>query len=73
MRESDRWKELWPTFGHAPLANPVGFLFGFRWLTYILAVGIVYSDSAADVNLFELLYGDQEGPPSKVVVGIAPW
>ena len=42
---------LWTAFGLAAMANPVGFLFAFRWLTWGLAVGLVLSDSASDVNL----------------------
>ena len=42
---------LWSAFSDATLSNPVGFFFAFRWLTLALAIAIIYTDSAPDVNL----------------------
>jgi signal transduction histidine kinase len=42
---------LWHQATQATLANPVGFLYLFRWLTLVLAIFLVANGSAREINL----------------------
>ncbi len=42
---------LWLRASQSTLANPVGFLYLFRWLTLVLAVFLVANGSAREINL----------------------
>ena len=51
MKAANKWRGSWDALLGAAIANPVAFFFVFRSLTWILAVIIVYTGSAPEVNL----------------------
>ena len=42
---------MWTRVSRATLANPVGFLFLFRWITLALAAVLVFGEASPDANL----------------------
>jgi signal transduction histidine kinase len=42
---------IWGRVSRATLANPVGFLFLFRWITIALAAVLVFGEASPDANL----------------------
>ena len=51
MKAARDWRRAWATISRVTLSNPVGFLFLFRWLTWALALLLVYTRSAPEANL----------------------
>jgi signal transduction histidine kinase len=51
MKMTNRRGNRWDSLLGAAIANPVGFFFIFRWLTWFLALAIVLSRSAPEVTL----------------------
>jgi len=51
MKAADKWRGRWDTLLGAAIANPVAFFFVFRSLTWALALVIIYTGSAPEVNL----------------------
>ena len=51
MQTPYEWRARWDRLVGAAITNPVGFFFLFRWLTWLLAVLIVYTRSIPDMSL----------------------